>query len=49
MIVSHMPLPSGRLRSGAHAALLAREGGHYRRLFERQAGAIGREAEPAIG
>ena len=36
----------GRIvEDGTHAALLARDGGHYRRLFERQSGVARREEE----
>jgi ATP-binding cassette subfamily B protein len=39
----------GRIvEDGSHEALLARDDGHYRRLFERQAGAV-REEEPLLG
>ena len=40
----------GRIvEDGTHDALLAREEGRYRQLFERQAGAIAREEEPLLG
>jgi ATP-binding cassette subfamily B protein len=39
----------GRIaEDGTHAALLARDGGHYRRLFERQSG-VARREEVVIG
>jgi ATP-binding cassette subfamily B protein len=40
----------GRIaEDGAHDDLLTLDGGVYRRLFERQAGGVSREAEPIIG
>ena len=41
---------NGRIaEDGAHDELLSLDGGVYRRLFERQAGGVSREAEPIIG